>query len=193
VQKNRVGQVFQGIYKAIMVEKQNYLVELSRYIVLNPVYAKMVRVAKDWPWSSYRATTGQVSTPVWLTTEWMLASFGKRKSYAINRYKKFVSEGKDQPSPWSMLKNQVYLGDDDFIEKLNLLIDKNKVLDEALSSQRRVVPKTIRFYENKADSRNEAIVSAYKSGGYSLKVISRYFDLHYSTISRIVSNHKSKT
>ena len=85
--KNRVGHVFQGRYKAIMVEKQNYLVEFSRYIVLNPVRTKMVRAAKDWPWSSYRATIGQVSTPAWLTTELMLASFGKIKSYAINRFK----------------------------------------------------------------------------------------------------------
>jgi hypothetical protein len=65
-------------------------------------------------------------------------------------------------------KKSGLFGDDDFVEKLNLLIDKNKVLDEVPSSQRRVVPKTIRFYEYKADSRNEAIVSAYKSGGYSL-------------------------
>lgn len=47
--KNRVGHVFQGRYKAIMVEKQNYLVEFSRYIVLYPVRTKMVRAAKDWP------------------------------------------------------------------------------------------------------------------------------------------------
>jgi REP element-mobilizing transposase RayT len=191
--KNRVGHVFQGRYKAIMVEKQNYLVELCRYIVLNPVRARMVRAAKDWPWSSYRATIGQVSSPSWLTTEWMLASFNKKKGYAINGYKKFVSEGKCQPSPWSMLKNQVYLGDDEFVEKLNLLIDKNKVLDEVPSSQRRIVAKPISFYENKANSRNGAIISAYKSGEYSLKVIGEYFDLHYLKISGIINNHKSKT
>ena len=50
----RVGHVFQGRYKAILVQKDNYLLELSRYIVLNPVRAQMVRSAKDWPWSSYR-------------------------------------------------------------------------------------------------------------------------------------------
>jgi len=46
---NRVGHVFQGRYKAIIVQKENYLLELSRYIVLNPVRAQMVRSAKDWP------------------------------------------------------------------------------------------------------------------------------------------------
>ena len=54
----RVGHVFQGRYKGILVEKDSYLLELSRYIVLNPVRAHMVRSAKDWPWSSYRATAG---------------------------------------------------------------------------------------------------------------------------------------
>ena len=55
----RVGHVFQGRYKAILVQKESYLLELARYIVLNPVRARMVRSAKDWPWSSYRSTAGQ--------------------------------------------------------------------------------------------------------------------------------------
>ena len=76
----RVGHVFQGRYKAIMVEKQNYLLELARYIVLNPVRASMVRSASQWRWSSYRATTGQAFKPEWLNTDWLLASFSKRKS-----------------------------------------------------------------------------------------------------------------
>jgi len=54
----RVGHVFQGRYKAIIVQKESYLLELARYIVLNPVRAGMVRSAKDWPWSSYRKTAG---------------------------------------------------------------------------------------------------------------------------------------
>lgn len=57
-QHQRVGHVYQGRFKAILVEKESYLLELSRYIVLNPVRARMVRAAKDWPWSSYRATAG---------------------------------------------------------------------------------------------------------------------------------------
>jgi putative transposase len=58
----RDGHVFQGRYKAILVQKDAYLLELSRYIVLNPVRAGMVRSAKDWRWSHYRATAGL--TPV---------------------------------------------------------------------------------------------------------------------------------
>ena len=95
----RVGHVFQGRYKAIMVEKQDYLLELARYVVLNPVRASMVRSANQWRWSRYQATTGQVLKPDWLNTDRLLASFGKRKNQAVKGYKAFVAEGQGQPSP----------------------------------------------------------------------------------------------
>ena len=76
---NRVGHVFQGRYKAIHVEKDDYLQELCRYVVLNPVRAGMVRSAREWKWSSYRATAGQVEVPTFLEVDWILGCFGKRK------------------------------------------------------------------------------------------------------------------
>ena len=79
----RAGHVFQGRYKAILVEKESYLLELSRYIVPNPVRAGMVTSPKDWPWSSYRATVGQVKALSYLNVEWVLAAFAKTKSIAI--------------------------------------------------------------------------------------------------------------
>lgn len=190
---DRVGHVFQGRYKAIMVEKQGYLLELARYIVLNPVRASMVRSANQWRWSSYRATTGQVLKPDWLNTDWLLASFSKRKGQAVTLYKAFVVEGQGQPSPWLQLRNQVYLGSDDFMTQLNALIDGDKELSEIPSSQRRPMPKALSLYKKNASSRNAAIVEAYLSGDYSLKEVGDYFGLHYSTVSGIVKNHKSKT
>ena len=115
---SRVGHVFQGRYKAIIVQKESYLLELARYIVLNPVRAQMVRSAKDWPWSSYRATAGFIDSNTfrtWLTVNWILSSFSDKKSDAILLYRRFVSEGKNQPKPWYELKNQIYLGDDEFV------------------------------------------------------------------------------
>ncbi|WP_221892287.1 REP-associated tyrosine transposase [Teredinibacter haidensis] len=106
----RFGHVFQGRYKAILVDKNGYLLEVARYIVLNPVRAGMVRHAKDWPWSSYRATIGQAKETGGLQTEWLLAAFGHQKTRAITAYKDFVRQGKGQPSLWGTLKNQVYLG-----------------------------------------------------------------------------------
>jgi putative transposase len=190
---NRVGHVFQGRYKATLVEKDSYLLELSRYIVLNPVRANMVRSAKDWPWSSYRSTVGSVKGLSCLNTEWILAAFAKRKSVAIEKYKQFVAQGKGQLSPWVMLRKQMYLGSDQFVEEMQALIDGDKELSEIPSSQRRPAPKPLAKYKNASEDRNTAIISAYQSGGYTLKEIGDYFGLHYSSVSGIIRNHKSKT
>jgi REP element-mobilizing transposase RayT len=189
----RAGHVFQGRYKAILVEKESYLLELSRYIVLNPVRAGMVTSPGDWPWSGYRTTVGQMIGPAYLNTEWILAAFAKRKSLAIERYKKFVAEGKGQPSPWTLLRNQIYLGSEQFVEKMQSLVDGDKQLDEIPSSQRRPRPKTLSEYASSNPDRNTAISESYQSGGYTLKEIGDHFGLHYSSVSGIIKNHKSKT
>jgi hypothetical protein len=83
---NRVGHVYQGRYKAILVEKESYLLELSRYVVLNPVRAGMVKNIDHWPWSSYPAMIGKSGCPEWLQADWMLGQFGDRRKLAIAAY-----------------------------------------------------------------------------------------------------------
>ena len=185
----RGGHVFQGRYKAILVEKERYLLELARYIILNPVRAGMVRSARDWRWSSYRATAGQTKGIACLDIDWILAAFGKRKKVAIERYRKFISAGKGQPSPWASVQNQVYLGGESFVENMQSLIDGSKALSEVPSSQRRPKPKKLKYYKTSSHDRNSAIVSAYQSGGYTMKEIGEYFGVHYSTVSGIIKNH----
>jgi REP-associated tyrosine transposase len=63
---DRGGHVFQGRYKAILVQKEAYLLELARYVVLNPVRARMARTPGEYPWSSYRAMIGAAVAPEWL-------------------------------------------------------------------------------------------------------------------------------
>ena len=182
----RVGHVFQGRYKAILVEKERYLLELARYIVLNPVRARMVRCAGDWPWSSYRATAGEGDPLACLTTDWLLAAFGNYRGEAIERYKHFVAQGKHQPSPWTALTNQVFLGSGPFVEKMQGLVDRDKPLSEVPTTQRRPVAKTLAYFEASSPDRNTAMIHAYASGGYTLKAIGDYFGLHYSTVGGVV-------
>ena len=73
---NRVGNLFQDRYNAILVEKETYLPELSRYVVLNPVKARIVQLPEEWPWSSYRAIIGKTRKPDFLTIDWILSQFG---------------------------------------------------------------------------------------------------------------------
>src|SRR5690554_1029211 len=97
---NRVGHVFQGRYKGILVDKESYLLELARYIIFNPVRARMVRKAQQWRWSSYRATAGMEPIRPWLKVDWLLSGFARRRKTAFECYQRFVEEGKGQPSPW---------------------------------------------------------------------------------------------
>ena len=91
----RVGHLFQGRYKSILVDKDSYLLELCRYIVLNPVRAKgMVDHPGEWLWSSYHETTGMREAPEWLAVDALLCMFATTKLEAIKRYKHFVEAGK---------------------------------------------------------------------------------------------------
>jgi hypothetical protein len=75
----------------------------------------MVRSAKDWPWSSYRATAGFNTRPKWLEVDWILSAFGKNKGRTQALYREYVSEGRNQPKPWDHLVNQIYLGSEAFV------------------------------------------------------------------------------
>ncbi len=106
----RVGHVFQGRYKAILVEKDSYLLELSRYVVLNPVRARMVSDAGDWPWSSYQAMISQAVELKCLKTDWLLSQFGTDRNKALIQYQNFVRSGVGLPPVWEGLNNQIFLG-----------------------------------------------------------------------------------
>jgi hypothetical protein len=87
--------VFQGCFKAILVQKDAYLLEVARYIALNPVRARIVRIAKAWRWSSYRVTAGYEENAACLTTEWILA--GITAQYENFEVKKRFSIGRSYP------------------------------------------------------------------------------------------------
>ena len=89
----RVGHLFQGRFKAIVVDRDSYLLELCRYVVLNPIRAAMVKSIEHYPWSSYPATMGLTDCPGWLYTDWLLSHFGNRRDEAQQHYANFVSEG----------------------------------------------------------------------------------------------------
>ncbi len=90
--QKRIGHLFQGRYKAILVDRDSYLLELVRYVHLNPVRAKLVRQAHLYPWSGHRAYLGRQTLP-WLTTEWVLGQFGMRLGTCRKHYEAFVREG----------------------------------------------------------------------------------------------------
>ena len=162
----RVGHVFQGRYKAIIVQKDSYLLELARYIVFNPVRAEMVRAGKDWPWSSCRATVDMADNPVSLTSKPILSLFGQQRGTAVAAYRAFVAEGRNQLSPSLncmrrvRLKNQIYLGTDAFADKMQRKDNAKQDLREIPAAQRRKMPKPLEYYAKKYPDRDVAIRQA---------------------------------
>jgi REP element-mobilizing transposase RayT len=189
-QHKRVGHVYQGRYKGILVERDTYLLELSRYVVLNPVRAHMIKNIDEWKWSSYPAMIGKVAARPWLETDWILENFAKRRKIAITKYIDFVREGVGLPSLWGNLKNQIFLGTENFVNKKQKLINKKESLTEVPRLQKRKIPKSLEYYERKYRNQEKAICNAYLSGGYTLKEIGGHFQKHYSTISRIVKGNE---
>lgn len=116
----RAGHVLEGRFKAILVQKQAHLLELHRYIVLNPVRAGLVRHAAEWRWSNYRATSGAVAPPPWLDVGSTLSLFSSFGSGATGAYARFVGEGLLSPgSPLDAVCRQIYLGDRRFLEEMS--------------------------------------------------------------------------
>jgi hypothetical protein len=187
---NRVGHVYQGRFKAVLVEKEAYLLELSRYVVLNPIRARMINNMDQWQWSSYRSTIGKAPEPAWLETDWLLSQFGRQRKHARERYIDFVREGIGLPSIWENLRKQVFLGGDAFVDQHQKKIAEKAELDEIPALQKRTMSKPISNYQNQYKDENIAIKKAYLSGGYTMKEIGEHFGRHYTTISRIIKKYE---
>lgn len=118
--QRRVGHLFQGRYKAVLVEAESYLLELVRYIHLNPVRAKMVKRPERYPWSSHRAYLGAETLP-WLYTQSVLARFGERIRSARQRYARFIAAGMSEGHREEFHgggDDRRILADDKFIERV---------------------------------------------------------------------------
>jgi len=185
----RVGHVFQGRYKAILVQAESYLLELSRYVVLNPVRAGMTHTAEEWPWSSYRATAGLAARPNWLQTDTLLSLFNRNKTQSQFAYQQFITEGKGQPSPWQNLRNQVYLGNEEFVENMQCKMAEGAQLRGIPKIQYSPVKRPIEWYFERHTSREQSIVMAYRSCHYTQQEIGDFLHLSHTTISRIIRIH----
>ena len=121
--------------------------------------------------------------------------FQQKNDSQLKRYQQFVLEGIGQTSPWSQLKGQVLLGSEDFVETLRPYIQDAEKIDEVPRAQRLVNRPTLSdLFENRDGlvkaKRDEKIREAHLQCGYSLAEIGRFLDLHYSTVSRIVSGDR---
>jgi REP element-mobilizing transposase RayT len=185
----RSGHVFQGRYKAILVDRDSYFLELARYIVLNPVRAAMVKHPKQWKWSSYGATSGTATAPAWLTTEALLAEFGNRRAVARRKYREFVAEGMGKESIWKDLQGQIYLGDDKFVEQMRSKLEEREADVNIPRIQQRGPAPKLSALRRQYKNRDDGIRAAYQTGAYSYQQIGKEFGVHFTTVGRIIHQH----
>jgi putative transposase len=182
------GHVLQGRFKSILVDRDPYLLELVRYVVLNPVRAGAVEHPGDWEWSSYRALVGEASPPAFLTTNWILAHFGARRRQAQENYRRFVAEGVGR-TVWDHLRGGVILGDEAFVGLVKPRLAGTDLAREIPVDQRLVARPSLRdLFEatRSPEEREEQMYAAYAVHRYTLTEIGEHLGLHYSTVSKRV-------
>jgi putative transposase len=186
------GHLFQGRYKAILVEKESHLLEVIRYVVLNPVRARITSLPEEWPWSSFRGTCGLDAPHPCLTAGWVLSHFGKG---SMSAFRSFVTDGINMPSPWGNLKGELLLGSETFREMIDPYLKGKAGISEIPVSQRLVGrPDLGALFPHKGrDGRDARIHEAVEKWGYSQKEVADFITLHYSSVSRILGRMTAAT
>jgi len=182
---SRVGHVFQGRFKSIVVDKDAYLLELSRYIVRNPVAAGMVGDVRDWSWSSYQATAGDLPAPDFLSVVWLLSQFDSKPTRARKAYVRFVRK-ELLASPWKSLNGPDILGDDAF---RGLLQGESGKIPVGIA-KRKVLLRHLPLSDIASEERTRSawMQEAYRKHGYTMQEIGTFAGLHHSTVSRLIKN-----
>ncbi|BDV43603.1 transposase [Geotalea uraniireducens] len=194
IKRKRSGHLFQGRYKAILIEADEYLVELSRYIHLNPVKAGMVEKPEQHKWSSYQGFTGQCKAPEWLKTGFIWGCFATKEAVAQKKYRGFVEDmsGKEYESPLTGTIGSSILGSPGFVDEISSTHLKGKK-DTNIPALRQFIsrptPEEILvaakagFADNEKLARQVGIHLCHKFSGLKLREIGDLFDVRDTAIS----------
>jgi REP element-mobilizing transposase RayT len=195
IKRKRAGHLFQGRFKAILVEADEYATELSRYIHLNPVRAGIVARPEEYQWSSYRYFIGQGKTPEWLKAGFILGYFGKRTAEAGKKYRAFVEDltGNEYESPLQGTVGSSILGSTGFIEEVTAVHVKTKEADKNIPALRQLTSRPLPeeiisvvnsiFVANEKQARQASIHICHKYSGVRLREIGSLFDVRETAIA----------
>ena len=201
---SRSGHLFHGRYKAILVEMDAYAKELSRYIHLNPVRAKMVKSPDTYAWSSYNFYIGRKKPPQWLQRDFILGFFGWKPSVAERRYEEFVVSllDREYESPLQGVIGSVLLGTENFIKSVSDTHLRGKKPDRNLPAIRMLVSSLSveKVIESVAgtfgdDLRLERAAGIYlcrKYSGEKLRTIGEKFGISGAAVSQVYKRLQTK-
>ena len=197
VKRDRSGHLFQGRYKAILVDIDEYAKELSRYIHLNPVRAKIVETAEQYDWSSYKFYIGKQKPAKWLYRDFILGYFGKKVSNAQKGYQKFVNTFAHQQydSPLDEVVSSTLLGSADFVAFIKDNFLSAKKPDKELPALKELIKKAsiqdifeeveLVFTKDKVLARNVKMYLCQRYTGKKLKEIGLHFGIGESGVSQV--------
>ncbi|MDI6802057.1 MAG: transposase [Thermodesulfovibrionales bacterium] len=191
----RSGHLFQGRYKGILVEKDTYLLQLSRYVHMNPARAKIVKKPEQYRWSSYPAYIGKDKEYKWVEYSWILSNFEKEGKSAKNKYRKYVEESfnKDMEDPAKNLYGQLILGRDEFIEKIRGMFSGKCISKEIVERKRLlksptpedIIEKVAEAFGVDRDLINEKNIRGNVARKAAIYLVQRYCNLRNDEISKI--------
>lgn len=191
---NKVGHLFQGRFKAILVDREAYLLEVCRYVELNPVRAQIVKKPQAWPWSSYRAHVSLEEAPVWLDTDGLHGYLlGRAVRTAADRRRaarRYADLGASAPDVrlWdTALRQQIYLGDEDFVERMQALAEPQSTADRDIPKAQRRKARSLAQWLGSSETREEALYRAHTEGALSMSAIARELGLSVSRVSRLIA------
>ncbi len=191
-----VGHLFQGRYKAILCDKDAYLLELVRYIHLNPVRAKMVKKPEDYRWTGHLSYLGRGTDDV-IDEGFVLDQFSGKRALGRRRYRQFVWEGISggHEEKYYRVKDQRYLGEDSFVERIEkerkepkgwvYEIPLGAISEEASIAMGITRDKLYSMTRDREGARGRGIVGylARRISGYEVNEIATHFGRSPQTIS----------
>jgi REP element-mobilizing transposase RayT len=190
----QVGHLFQGRFKAIVVDRDAYLLEVCRYVELNPVRARLVKKPEQWRWSSYRAHVGLEGSPEWLDTDGLHGYVLGRsvngrvdRRRAEQRYIRLAAEAAGVRLWEDALRGQIYLGDEAFMERMQKVAKPVRGAHDIPKSQRRSV-KSLEHWLRACDSRPEALLMAHTQSGLTMSAMAEELGLSVSRVSRMIAS-----
>ena len=184
-----VGHLFQGRYHAVLVQKESHLLELSRYVVLNPVRGGLVQSPEQWGWSSHRCAIGLQPAPAWLDIEQTVGQFGSCRDDAVCAYLKFVMAGAACDSPLKHIRHRFVLGDEAFVER-HTQPPAQRELRGLCKAQRGALAMSLADYQRMYPERDLAIASAFRSTAFTMGQLARFFGVSDKTVSRAVRKYE---
>ena len=191
---HKTGHVFQGRFKAILVDRDAYLLEVCRYVELNPVRASMVKTAEAWPWSSYRAHVGRDQAPVWLDSDGLhgyvlgrAVQTAADRRRGAQRYAELVTNASGERLWDRALRQQIYLGDEDFVDRMLALAQPPSSADRDIPKAQRRKGRSLAQWLSLCETREEALYRAHTEGALSMSAIARELGLSVSRVSRLIA------